>query len=265
MNSLIKADPTSQKQSQQDQQQQSVTESSDSGTSIVSTAVGPTTSASAMAGGSKTPTQNGFKPSSASSSSLSSASRSASTTTNQNPGQLSEFEVKEYVEWIDEMSRIGSLAIKHTFLHDMHMRITGQPTRDGLYMGNEKRWFDFVSKNRARFTYAHSVGRLNENGYLLRRFDENIWRYFYFEQMVGHFGLRDANCLWSLALIEFPLQISHVAMVREPEKLSVTPSGAVHNSRARITVLFAFNANGDYIQPYFVFPKNLISKDAIEK
>lgn len=162
------------------------------------------------------------------------------------------------------MSRIGSLSIKHTFLHDMYVRTNGQPTRDGMFMANEKKWFDFLRKNTSQFAYSHSVGRLYENAYLLRRFEENIWRYFYYEQMVTKLQIKNANCLWSLELIEFPLQnTSNSSLVREPEKLSVAP-GTLHNSRSRISVLFAFNANGDYIQPFFIFPKNLVPNQSAE-
>jgi hypothetical protein len=35
---------------------------------------------------------------------------------------LSEQEIEEYANWVDEMSRIGSFAIKHTFLRDLYLK-----------------------------------------------------------------------------------------------------------------------------------------------
>lgn len=61
--------------------------------------------------------------------------------------QLSESEVNEYVEWIDDMSKIGSLAIKQTFLYEMYLRTTGQSTATSniVPLSSEKRWLVFVS------------------------------------------------------------------------------------------------------------------------
>lgn len=178
----------------------------------------------------------------------------------QNQNQpIDPIDINEYVNWIDDMSRIGSLTIKETFLHDMYVRSNGgeEPTRGGGY--KEKKWFDFVAKNNAKFSYPISIGRVNENGYLLRRFDEDNWRYYFYELMVNQLRVKSADCLWSIELIEFPVQ--KITMVREPEKLA----GTLNNSRPRITVLFAFNANGEYIQPYFVFPKNMASLLSLEE
>jgi hypothetical protein len=95
---------------------------------------------------------------------------------------LNPTDVDELVTWVDGMSEMGSLCIKHTFLKELYVRqrtnVASYSTNSGdcsnfglsKYKENlskEKRWSEFIKKNKALFKTKYSCG-LNESDYLIR-------------------------------------------------------------------------------------------------
>lgn len=195
--------------------------------------------------------------------------------------KLSEDEINEYVEWIDEMSEIGCLTIRQAFMRDLTIKqqqqnqeqqqqqannsqIQQQQSNGRENLLNEKKWFDFISKNRSKFSYQYSIGKLGENGYLLYWLDINNWRSFYYNRMVHKIKIKQADNLWTIQVIEFPLKNGPNAnvIVKEPYLYNSNSTAnieayATKNSRLRVSVIFAYNAAGDYIEPFFVYPENV--------
>ena len=71
----------------------------------------------------------------------------------------------------------------------------------------------------------------------------------YFDS-VNQNNINSADSLWTFDIIHFPYTPS-TSMLRPPEK---DHERRPINLKPRISVIFAFNASGDYIQPFFIYP-----------
>lgn len=132
--------------------------------------------------------------------------------------KTTEAEIAELINWINEMSKIGCLCIKYTYLRDLCYRYKSVK-KSYEKCAHEKHWMDVVAKNNGRLN-PRSCG-LNESEYLLRWYDEDYWRMEYYnfikekEQTVAGFG---ADNIWTFDIIQFPYNTtSH--MLRAPEKV----------------------------------------------
>ncbi len=96
--------------------------------------------------------------------------------------------------------------------------------------------------------HPNSCG-LDESNYFLRWFDEDYWRMEYFNSINQH-NINSANSLWTFDIIHFPYSPT-TGMLRQPEK---DHEQRPRNFKPCISVIFAFNAAGDYIQPFFIYP-----------
>lgn len=63
--------------------------------------------------------------------------------------------------------------------------------------------------------------------------------------------ITNSSSIWTFDILNFPyaLNSSHI---RAPERDVSRP----RNLKPRVSVIFAFNASGDYIQPFFIYPNN---------
>jgi hypothetical protein len=169
---------------------------------------------------------------------------------------LSEQETNELVEWVDKMSKMGSTCIKYTFLKEMSARGRQNCTPNKLpsykdIVSAEKKWLDFAKKNKTKFKHAHSCG-LNENEYLLRWFDMDFWKMSYYSYVREECKLSSADSVWTMDILQFPY-VNAYGLLKAPEK---DYDKRPRNEKPRISVIFAFNAAGDYMAPFFVYPYN---------
>lgn len=172
--------------------------------------------------------------------------------------KLSDSEVESFCFWIDEMSKIGSLCIKHTFLRDLNLRNRADvQSLKKEFLCPEKRWNEFIAKNRAKFKNPNSIGLMTESEYLLRTMNLAEWKQKYTNLVVNELKIEKGDQLWNFEIITFPFIIS-TNTLRQPEKDVDRPK----NNKPKISVLFAYNAAGDYLQPFFVFPQNLLEDNA---
>jgi hypothetical protein len=98
---------------------------------------------------------------------------------------------------------------------------------------------------------------MTESGYLLKWFNVNYWRTKYFNRIKNALKLKDRDQLWTFDIIQFPYAI-HNTILRQPES---DYSNRPKNLKPRISVLFAYNASGDYLQPFFVYPLNFYDEN----
>lgn len=170
---------------------------------------------------------------------------------------LTDADIDEYVAWVDEMSRANSLCIKYTYLRDMYNRTKpADLTSKKEVISRDKHWLDFVAKNKHKFKFKFSLGLLSDSDYLSRSLDVDVWRQKY-EALVDELGVRKAEMLWNFEVIQFPFN-TNSGMLRHPEKDVDRPK----NVKPRISVLFAYSASGDYLQPFFVYPTNFADDTA---
>ena len=114
---------------------------------------------------------------------------------------------------------------------------------------HEKKWFEFVNKNKLKFKNKQSIATLTESTYLLKWFDINFWRTEYHNR-VKDLNINKPDNVWTFDIIHFPY-VSHNNILRQPENdYAQRPK----NLKPRVSVLFAYNAIGDYLQPFFVYP-----------
>ena len=161
--------------------------------------------------------------------------------------KLSEQETNELVEWINEISKIGCLCIKYTFLRDLYSKQKPGKLFSKEFLVNEKRWTEQIRKNISRIS-PDACG-LNENNYLHRWFDMDYWRMEYYNY-IKQLGIQSADSIWTFDVIHFPYNPA-TSVLRAPEK---DHARRPRNQKPRVSVIFAFNAAGDYLQPYFVYP-----------
>lgn len=134
-------------------------------------------------------------------------------------------------------------------------------SRDSI--ASEKKWLDLIgTKNRSKFNYAGSMGLLSENDYLLKWIDVQSWRLQYHQLVRAALErpISRADQLWTFDIITFPYSVPQT-LLRQPERdLEQRP----RNLKPRVSVLFAFSASGDYLQPYFVYPSQTFVEESDE-
>ena len=170
---------------------------------------------------------------------------------------MSEKETNDAIEWIDGMSKIGSLCIKYTYLRELYLKNTKttKPSQRDL-LASEKRWLDLCKKKKDKFKYKYSFG-LNENEYMSRWFDQDFWRMSYYNHAKLECKLDSNESLWTFDIIQFPYQ-PYNSLLKAPEK---DYKHRPKNLKPKVSVIFAFNAAGDYLQPFFVYPLNFINEE----
>jgi hypothetical protein len=104
--------------------------------------------------------------------------------------------------------------------------------------------------------HADSCG-LDEGKYFTCWFDDDYWRTEYFDHVNQH-SIHSPDSLWTFDIIHFPYTPA-TSLLRPPEK---DYERRPRNLKPRISVIFAFNASGDYTQPFFVYPLNFSEEDA---
>jgi hypothetical protein len=176
-------------------------------------------------------------------------------------GQLNPVEVSERIEWIDSMSEIGSTCIKFTFLKELHNNRSYSCVTKKIkeITAHENHWNSFIKKNKAKFKYDYSFGK-NESDYLLRWYDEDIWRMFYHKYCIDKHQISTGESLWTFEILQFPYSVSNNILSAPCKDYTTRP----RNFKPRISVIFAFSAAGDYVQPFFVYPENFRTTEAAE-
>lgn len=98
------------------------------------------------------------------------------------------------------------------------------------------------------------MGILPENDYLLKWFDLNTWRSSYYNLMKHALAkpIKTADQLWTFDILQFPYVAAN-CLLKQPERSDIEQRP--RNLKPRVSVLFAFSASGDYLQPYFVYPQ----------
>jgi hypothetical protein len=173
---------------------------------------------------------------------------------NSNTIKFSEQESNDYCEWIKFMSKIGCLCVRYTFLRDLNLKHRStllKSTKEVI--ASEKKWLELIKKNRGRFTDTNENSYcFNEDEYLAKWFDIDIWRLLYYK-LLKEKKITNPSSIWTFDIIQFPCVVNNGNLLRAPERdLNDRP----RNIKPRISVLFAFNAAGDYIQPFIVYPMN---------
>lgn len=151
------------------------------------------------------------------------------------------------------------------YLKQQATNLTSTPSsnssRDSI--ASEKKWLDLIgAKNRSKFKYAGSMGLLSENDYLLKWIDVQSWRLQYHQLVRTGLArpISRADQLWTFDIITFPYSVPQT-LLRQPERdLEQRP----RNLKPRVSVLFAFSASGDYLQPYFVYPSQTFVDESDE-
>lgn len=172
--------------------------------------------------------------------------------------KFSEQETNEYCDWIKFMSQIGCLCVRYTFLRDLSLkyRLTLSKSSKEV-IASEKKWLDLIKRNKQKFTDTNEASYcFNEDDYLAKWFDMDIWRFLYYKKLKEK-QITNPSSIWTFDVIQFPCVVNNSNLLRAPERDLNRP----RNIKPRISVLFAFNAAGDYIQPFIVYPLNFqISK-----
>ena len=110
-----------------------------------------------------------------------------------------EQELVELTEWINELSHIGSLCIKYTYLRDLHARHRPkQQSTSKELIANDNKWLELIRKIENNLDYP------NENDYMSKWYDINQWRQSYFEFIRNEFRINEADSVWTFDLIQFP-------------------------------------------------------------
>jgi hypothetical protein len=98
--------------------------------------------------------------------------------------KLKDEDVAEFCEWIDSMSKIGSMCIKYTFLRDLYKRnrsnVVTLMSRE--LIAPEKKWIELITKHVDKFKQPDSCAH-NENAYINRCIDVDCWRSCYWHFM----------------------------------------------------------------------------------
>ena len=168
--------------------------------------------------------------------------------------KISEQESNEYCDWIKFMSKIGCLCVRYTFLRDLNLKHRSTLVKSTKeVIASEKKWLELIKKNRAKFNDPMENSYcFNEDEYLAKWFDIDIWRFLYYKLLKEKKIVNPAS-IWTFDIIQFPCVLNNGNLLRAPERdLNDRP----RNLKPRISVLFAFNAAGDYIQPFIVYPLN---------
>jgi hypothetical protein len=167
--------------------------------------------------------------------------------------KLTEAETNSMVNWVDQMSRIGSMCIKYTFLREMYIKLRENCEKNSSKetLAGEKHWLDFVKSNKEKFSYEKCFA-LDENNYVEMWYDSDYWRFSYYKYIRETCSITDGDHLWVFDVISFPFSMFSNTL-RPPEK---DYDKRPRNIQPRISVLFAFNATGRYTMPLFVFPFN---------
>jgi hypothetical protein len=141
------------------------------------------------------------------------------------------------------MSSIGSVCIKYTYLRDLNATYRPkQSSHSKEQLASENKWSELMRKIQNRLIYP------NENEYLAKWFDTKRWCQAYYKFVLSEHCISESDSMWTFDLIQFPYLKS---VVHPPDNDYMKRP---RNYKAKISVIFAFNAAGDYIQPFFVYP-----------
>ena len=86
----------------------------------------------------------------------------------------------------------------------------------------------------------------------LNRFDNDFWRMSYYNYVKEKCKIKTPDSLWTFEVIQFPFNINN-SILKGPEK---DYQKRPRFLKSRISVIFAFNASGDYLSPFVVYPQN---------
>jgi hypothetical protein len=161
---------------------------------------------------------------------------------------LSEQETGELVEWIDSLSSIGSTCIKKSFLNELHLHLQDLNS-DHLTILNEKNWQYFSAKNRSKFKYGSSFGLIDEHDYLAKWNDIDSWRLAYSSYTRNVCNIQSPSELWTVDVLYFPYKNQKI---KDPKK-------DIEATQSAVSVIFSYNALGDNLEPFFVFPMDFSS------
>ena len=120
-------------------------------------------------------------------------------------------------------------------------------------LSSEKNWTYFARKNQDKFKYIHSFGTISESDYLTKWYDIDFWRTSFYSYANNECHLESPDALWSLDILQFPYKKN---LVKEPERPYIVRQGSTNNVKPHISVMFAYNAAGDNLEPYFVYPSS---------
>ena len=158
-----------------------------------------------------------------------------------------EQELTELTTWINDMSKMGSLCIKFTYLRELQLRHRPkQLSTNKELTAPETKWTDLLRKIQPRLSLS-----VNESEYIAKWFDTNEWRQAYFKFIQEEFKeSATADSMWTFDLMQFPYV---KGVVHAPEN---DYASRPRSFKTKISVIFAFNAAGDYMEPYFVYPSS---------
>ena len=160
-------------------------------------------------------------------------------------------ELAELTKWINEMSQIGSLCIKYTYLRELQLRHRPkQLSANKETIVNDQKWTELMRKIQANILFT------NENEYMAKWFDTKVWRQAYFKFVRDECRCTEPDSVWTFDFIQFPYL---KGVVHTPENDYVRRP---RNYKTKISVIFAFNAAGDYMEPYFVYPTSFQENEA---
>ena len=166
--------------------------------------------------------------------------------------KLSEQEIFDLARWIDDLSIIGSTCITKSFLKELDLRQSNSSHNLNTSRRlNEKDWEDFSIKNRNKFKQETSFGLTNEIDYLNKWQNIDFCRTAYLKYAKNICNIQSSKQLWTVEFFYFPYSNQKIQdiKIREFEEAGTSISA--------ISVIFAYNASGDNMEPYFVFPLEL--------
>jgi hypothetical protein len=151
------------------------------------------------------------------------------------------------------MCSIGSSCLKYTFLRDLSLKVRPNAVNKSTkeHCVYEKKWFELIKK--AKNHLASDSCCFNEDEYMLKWFNMMYWRKTYVNRLKMK-NIHTEQQLWTFDIISFPYMTNNCT-IRAPERDTTRP----RNVKPRVSVIFAFNANGDYTQPFFCYPFNFAS------
>ena len=171
---------------------------------------------------------------------------------------LSESETTELIDWIEHLSRIGSTCIKKSFLKEFEPCSSSNLDTSQSRILNEKclkKYFeDFSIKNRNKFKNENSFGLIDENDYLAKWQNIDTWRNAYLDYTKNVCNIQSSKQLWTVEIFYFPYKNQKIKELRTRD-LNAT-------SQSAISVIFSYNASGDNMETFFVFPVDFNNRSA---
>ena len=173
---------------------------------------------------------------------------------------LSDEELLSLTDWVNQMSAAGCLCLRYIYLREVYVKQRGASAKLSSrkeFLAGERRWIDLSKKIYPKLT-SEACSAKNENQFMLKWFNTDFWRMSYYNRVKKQTPVESPDSLWTFDIFEFPYSVNNQlgAPKRDYQRRP-------RNNKSKLSVIFAFNAAGDYLQPYFVYPTSFTTSEEI--